>query len=140
MDADLSHPPERMKDLLGPLFAGTADLVVGSRYVQGGSTAGWPMWRRIVSRTGAALAYPLTGLHDSMCGFFAIRRSRLLELAPETSGFKIVFETVVRANGTLRVCEIPIAFRERVRGKSKRSSGTAVPVFFHRFQAMFQHL
>ena len=140
MDADLSHPPERMKDLLAPLFAGTADLVVGSRYVQGGSTPGWPMWRRIVSRTGAALAYPLTGLHDSMCGFFAIRRSRLLELAPQTSGFKIVFETVVRAGGTLRICEIPITFRERVRGKSKMSFGVAVRFLFRWLDATFRHL
>jgi dolichol-phosphate mannosyltransferase len=139
MDADLSHPPDRIKDLLAPLFAGTADLVVGSRYIKGGSTQGWPMWRRIVSRAGAALAYPLTGLHDSMCGFFAIGRSRLLELAPETSGFKIVFETVVRANGTLRVREIPIAFRERVRGKSKMSLGIALRFFLHWLQAMFQH-
>src|SRR5206468_12010421 len=65
IDADLSHPPERINDLLAPLFAGTADLVVGSRYIKGGSTEGWPMWRRIVSQAGAALAYPLTGLHDS---------------------------------------------------------------------------
>ena len=102
MDADLSHPPDRIKDLVAPLFAGTADLVVGSRYVRGGSTPGWPAWRRAVSRAGA-LAHPLTGLHDSMCGFFAIGRSRLLELAPQTSGFKIVFETLLRARGTLRV-------------------------------------
>jgi len=140
MDADLSHPSDRIKDLLAPLFANTADLVVGSRYIKGGSTQGWPMWRRIVSRAGAALAYPLTGPHDSMCGFFAIRRCRLLELAPETSGFKIVFETIVRANGTLRVREIPIAFRERMRGKSKMSLGIALRFFFHWLQAMFQHL
>ncbi len=140
MDADLSHPPERVKDLLAPLFAGTADLVVGSRYVKGGSTQGWPTWRRMVSRAGAALAYPLTGLHDSMCGFFAISRSRLLELAPQTSGFKIVFETIVRADGTLRVHEIPIAFRARVRGKSKMSLGVALRFFFHWLRAMFQHL
>jgi hypothetical protein len=75
-----------------------------------------------------------------MCGFFAIGRSRLLELAPETSGFKIVFETVVRANGTLRVREIPIAFRERMRGKSKMSLGIALRFFFHWSQAMFRHL
>ena len=129
MDADLSHPPDRINDLLAPLFADAADLVVGSRYVKGGSTPGWPIWRRIVSRTGAALAYPLTGLHDSMCGFFAIGRSRLLDLAPQTSGFKIVFETIVRAHGTLRVREIPIAFRERVRGKSKMSFGVALRFF-----------
>ena len=140
MDADLSHPPERIKDLLAPLFAGTADLVVGSRYIKGGSTQGWPMWRRIISRAGAALAYPITGLHDSMCGFFAIGRSRLMDLAPQTSGFKIVFETLVRADGTLRVREIPIAFRERVRGKSKMSFGVALRFFFRWLRAMFQHL
>src|SRR2546426_10527037 len=140
MDADLSHPPERIKDLLAPLFAGTADLVVGSRYIKGGSTQGWPMWRRIVSRAGAALAYPLTGLHDSMCGFFAIGRSRLLELAPETSGFKIVFETIVRADGTLRVQEIPIAFRDRARGKSKMSFSVALRFFFRWLRAMFQYV
>ncbi len=140
MDADLSHPPDRINDLLAPLFTDAADLVVGSRYVRGGSTPGWPVWRRIVSRTGAALAYPLTGLHDSMCGFFAISRSRLLDLAPQTSGFKIVFETMVRAHGTLRVIEIPIAFRERARGKSKMSFSVALRFFFRWLLAMFQHL
>jgi len=140
MDADLSHPPDRIEDLLAPLLTGTADLVVGSRYIDGGSTPGWPIWRRIVSRAGAALAYPLTGLHDSMCGFFAIGRGRLLELAPQTSGFKIVFETMVRARGTLRVREIPIVFRERVRGKSKMSFNIALRFFFRWMRAMFQHL
>jgi dolichol-phosphate mannosyltransferase len=140
MDADLSHPVDRIKDLVAPLYAGTADLVVGSRYVRGGSTRGWPIWRRVVSRTGAALAYPLTGLHDSMCGFFAISRSRLLELAPQTSGFKIVFETIVRARGTLRVREIPIVFRERLHGKSKMSFGVALRFFFRWLRAMIGHL
>src|SRR4029453_11226088 len=140
IDADLSHPPDRIKDLVAPLLAGTADLVVGSRYVKGGSTPGWPAWRRVVSRTGAALAYPLPGLHDSMCGFFAIGRSTLLELAPQTSGFKIVFETMVRARGTLRVREIPIVFRERVHGKSKMSLGVALRFFFRWMHAMVEHL
>src|SRR5882724_4952057 len=139
MDADLSHPPDRINDLLAPLFTDAADLVVGSRYVRGGSTPGWPIWRRIVSRTGAALAYPLTGLYDSMCGFFAISRSRLLDLAPQTSGFKIVFETMVRAGGTLRVREIPIAFRDRVRGKSKMSFGVALQFFLRWSRAMLRH-
>src|SRR5256886_1375409 len=140
MDADLSHPPERIKDLVAPLVAGTADMVVGSRYVKGGSTPGWPVWRRIMSRAGAALAYPLTGLHDSMSGFFAIGRSRLLELAPHTSGFKIVFETIVRGGGTLRVSEIPIAFRDRARGKSKMSFSVALRFFFRWLLAMFQYV
>jgi dolichol-phosphate mannosyltransferase len=138
MDADLSHPPERIKDLLAPLFDGTADLVIGSRYIKGGSTPGWPMWRRILSRAGAALAYPLTGVHDSMCGFFAISRSRLLELAPQTSGFKIVFEAIVRAGGTLRIREMPITFRDRAHGKSKMSFNIAVRFFFRWVLAMFK--
>ncbi len=140
MDADLSHPPDRIKDLVAPLFAGTADLVVGSRYVKGGSTPGWPAWRRAVSRAGATLAHPLTGLHDSMCGFFAIGRYQLLELAPQTSGFKIVFETMLRARGTLRVLEIPIVFRERARGKSKMSFGVALRFFLRWLHAMIEHL
>jgi dolichol-phosphate mannosyltransferase len=140
MDADLSHPAERIKDLLAPLFVGTADIVIGSRYVPGGSTPGWPLWRRSVSRIAAALAYPLTGVHDSMGGFFAIPRSRLLALAPPTSGFKIVFETIVRGNGALRVCEIPIAFRDRVWGKSKMSLGVALRFSLRWLNAMLIHL
>jgi dolichol-phosphate mannosyltransferase len=93
-----------------------------------------------MSRTGAALAYPLTGLHDSMCGFFAIGRSRLLELAPHASGFKIVFETIVRGGGTLRVREIPIAFRDRARGKSKMSFSVALRFFFRWLCAMLQYV
>jgi dolichol-phosphate mannosyltransferase len=139
MDADLSHPPERIKDLLAPLFAGTADMVIGSRYVAGGSTPGWPLWRLLLSRTGAALAYPLTGVHDSMCGFFAIPRSRLLELAPPASGFKIAFETIVHGGRGLRVREIPIAFRDRTRGQSKMSFGIALRFLFRWLLAVFRH-
>jgi dolichol-phosphate mannosyltransferase len=140
MDADLSHPPEQIKNLLAPLFAGEADMVVGSRYVEGGSTPGWPLLRRIVSRAGAALAYPLTGVHDSMGGFFAIARSRLLELAPQTSGFKIVFEAIVRGDGRLRVREIPISFRARLHGKSKMSFGVAVRFFIDWLRVMSRHV
>ena len=126
MDADLSHPPERFPDLLEPIFGNTADLVVGSRYVSGGSTPGWPLWRRTMSRTGAVLAYPLTGVCDSLSGFFAIERQRLIDLSPPTVGFKLVFETIARGRPGLRVNEIPIAFRDRARGRSKMSFPIAV--------------
>jgi dolichol-phosphate mannosyltransferase len=136
MDADLSHPPERINDLLAPLRAGTADLIIGSRYVPGGSTPGWPVWRRVLSRAGSALAYPLTGVHDSMCGFFSIARSRLLDLAAPAAGFKIAFEIIVRGRPTLRVVEIPIVFRDRTRGRSKMSIGVALR-FFWRWSLAF---
>lgn len=126
MDADLSHPPGEVRNLVGPLLNGDADMVMGSRYVQGGSTPGWPIYRRIMSRVAAAMAYPLTGVHDSMGGFFAIRRSQLLELGPSATGFKIAFETIVHGGRGLRVREIPIAFRDRARGTSKMSLGVAL--------------
>lgn len=139
MDADLSHPPGRINDLLAPLKDNSADMVIGSRYVRGGSTPAWPLWRRVLSRTGSALAYPLTGVHDSMSGFFAIHRARLLEIAPPTTGFKIAFETVVRGGSTLRVREIPIAFPDRIRGKSKMSLGVALQFLYRWAVSVIQH-
>lgn len=139
MDADLSHPPERIRDLLEPLIKNTADMAIGSRYVPGGSTPGWPLWRRTMSRTASAFAYPLTGVHDAMCGFFAIERLRLLSIAPPTSGFKIVFEAIVRGGRGLRVREVPIAFRDRARGESKMSFGVALKFFVRWFLAILRH-
>jgi hypothetical protein len=75
-----------------------------------------------------------------MGGFFAIARSRLLELAPQTSGFKIVFDAIMRGGGRLRVREIPIAFRARLRGKSKMSFGVVVRFFIHWLHAMSRHV
>lgn len=126
MDADLSHPPERIEDLLDPLFEGRADMVIGSRYVEGASTPGWPVWRKILSRVAAGLAYPLTGVHDSMCGFFAMPRNLLLELAPSATGFKIAFEAIAQGGRNLRVLEVPIVFRDRARGVSKMTFGVAL--------------
>lgn len=126
MDADLSHPPEKIAELLRPLSEGKADMVIGSRYVEGGSTPDWPVWRKILSRVAAGMAYPLTGVHDSMCGFFAMPRNLLLELAPAATGFKIAFEAIVHGGKNLRVQEVPIVFRDRTRGISKMSFGVAL--------------
>jgi dolichol-phosphate mannosyltransferase len=139
MDADLSHPPEKISELVRPLNRDAADMVIGSRYVQGGSTPGWPFWRKIMSRVAAAAAFPITRVHDSMCGFFAIRRGLLLELAPAATGFKIAFETIVGGGGKLRVLEVPIVFRDRARGTSKMSFGIAL-VFFFRWLAALSHI
>jgi dolichol-phosphate mannosyltransferase len=136
MDADLSHPPEKISELLRPLIAGKADMIIGSRYVEGGSTPGWPVWRRILSRVAAGLAYPLTGVHDSMCGFFAMPRTLLLELAPSANGFKIAFEAIVHGGKNLRVLEIPIVFHDRACGISKMNLGVALRFAFRWLAAM----
>ena len=65
-----------------------------------------------------------------MCGFSAVSRCRLLELAAPAIGFKIAFEVIVRGRPTLRVVEIPIAFRDRIRGQSKMSFGIALQFFW----------
>jgi dolichol-phosphate mannosyltransferase len=119
MDADLSHPPEKIGELLRPLLEGKADMVIGSRYIKGGSTPGWPIWRRVLSRLAAGFAYPITGVHDSMSGFFAMPRKLMLELTPAATGFKIAFEALARGGRNLRVVEIPIVFYDRARGISK---------------------
>jgi dolichol-phosphate mannosyltransferase len=140
MDADLSHPPEKIAELLRPLMEHRADVVIGSRYVKGGTTPGWPLWRKAMSRCAAALAYPLTGVHDSMCGFFAMPRELLLELTPTAAGFKIAFEVLVQGGRNLRVVEVPIAFRDRARGVSKMSFGVALLFAFRWLAAMTKRL
>ena len=140
MDADLSHPSENVGDLLRPLLEGKADIVIGSRYVPGASTPGSPAWRKILSRVAAGLAYPITGVHDSMSGFFAMPRRLLLELAPAATGFKIAFEALAQGGKNLRVVEIPIAFRDRTRGISKMSFGVALVFAFRWLGAMVRQL
>jgi dolichol-phosphate mannosyltransferase len=136
MDADLSHPPEKIAELLRPVIEGRADMVIGSRYIKGGSTPGWPIWRKILSRVAAGLAYLLTGMHDSMSGFFAMPRKLLLELTPAATGFKIAFEALAQGGKNLRVLEIPIVFRDRARGVSKMSFGVALLFAFRWLAAM----
>ena len=120
MDADLSHPPERIPDLLGALDTG-AELALGSRYVPGASVdRGWSRGRRLSSRLATTLAQPLVTCADPLSGFFAADRRRLP--APERlrpGGYKIALELMVR--GRLRVTEVPIVFNDRRIGSSKMS-------------------
>ena len=118
MDADLSHPPERIPGLLAALGA-DADIVLGSRYVQGGRVdEAWSWKRRLNSRAATWLAWPLAACRDPMAGFFAVDRRALPDLdGLRPIGYKIGLELIVR--GGLRVREVPILFRDRTRGASK---------------------
>ena len=119
MDADLSHPPDKIGELARPVLDGTHDMVIGSRYVPGGDTPGWPFLRRLASRCGALAAWPLADVRDPMSGFFAVKRDCLLELGGEAKGFKIGLEILTRGGEGLRVMEVPIVFHDRIRGESK---------------------
>lgn len=119
MDADLSHPPEKIPDMVLALASGQ-QFVIGSRYVPGGSTDDeWGFFRWLNSRVATVLAYPLTKAHDPMAGFFALRRSEL-ERARYFNpvGYKIGLELIVKCE-LENVGEVPISFTDRRFGQSK---------------------
>src|SRR5919197_135045 len=117
MDADLSHPPEVVPDLVRALDDG-ADLAVGSRYVRGGKTMDWPLRRRIVSRVACYMGNALVPVRDATSGFFAIRRSAIDGVRLNAIGFKIGFEVIARSRAK-KIVEVPYTFRDRELGKSK---------------------
>jgi dolichol-phosphate mannosyltransferase len=121
MDADLSHPPEKIPEMIDALHAG-AEIVVGSRFCEGGSTDdSWGFLRWLNSRAAMLLALPLTSLRDPMSGFFALRRSTFAaarDLNP--IGYKIGLELIVKCRCP-KVVEIPIHFSNRHHGSSKLS-------------------
>ena len=118
MDADLSHPPACVVDLLAVLDEGW-DMAVASRYVDGGRVErGWSGWRFAASCLATWLVRPLTDCRDPMSGFFAVDRHRLGALERfRPVGYKIGLELMVR--GGLRVAEVPFRFRTRRAGVSK---------------------
>ncbi len=129
MDADGSHQPEQLHLLLDALT--DADLVIGSRWVPGGSVVNWPRSRELLSRGGNLYVRVLLGLplRDATAGYRLFRRSALEQIdldSVESAGY--VFQTdlahrVLRAG--LRVREVPIEFVERERGDSKMSRAVA---------------
>ncbi len=100
MDADLSHPPEAIPQLVAALIDGDLDVVVGSRYVDGGATEkGWGVFRWLNSRLATLIALPLTSVRDPMAGFFATRRQTFLEIAElDPIGYKILLEILVKSH------------------------------------------
>lgn len=119
MDADLSHPPEVIPKLLQPLLSGTHDMVIGSRYVAGGSLPDWPFSRKLASKMATLPALFFCNVKDPLAGFFAVERRRLTELAGSVPGFKIGLAILAEYGKNIRVTEVPIEFRDRDYGESK---------------------
>jgi dolichol-phosphate mannosyltransferase len=126
MDADLQHEPEALPDLIAPLGQGHG-LVIGSRYVKGGSIPDWSWHRRLLSRWGNVYASILLGLGvtDSTAGFRAYSASVLESIdldriRAEGYGFQIEMTYQAKRAGA-SVVEVPIRFFERVDGESKMS-------------------
>lgn len=130
MDADLQHDETQLPKMLGLLQRGEAELVVGSRYIDGGNADSFNRQRRGASEFATTLAKKLLRVEvaDPMSGFFMIRRDRFEQLAPKLSvqGFKILLDIVATGQGKLRVVEIPYAFGSRLHGESKLDSMVAL--------------
>ena len=123
MDADLQHPPESVPALVQPILDGSADLVVGSRYLPGGdgSGLGGP-WRRFLSRASGELVrlvFPETrGATDPGGNFFALHRSVIDGVDLRPRGFKLLVDIFVRGHAT-HLVEVPFTFVGRNEGQSK---------------------
>jgi dolichol-phosphate mannosyltransferase len=130
MDADLQHDETQLPKMLALLQSGTAELVVGSRYVEGGSADSFNKQRASASAFATEVAKRALGVKiaDPMSGFFMIRRDRFEQLAPElsTQGFKILLDVVATARGKLSAIEIPYTFGSRLHGESKLDSMVAL--------------
>jgi dolichol-phosphate mannosyltransferase len=125
MDADGSHDPAELPALLAALA--NADMVVGSRWVDGGTVRNWPRSRAALSRGGNAYARIMLGLsvHDATGGYRAYRAATLREIGlhdVRSQGYCFQIELTLRAvRAGLTVTEVPITFTERTRGTSKMS-------------------
>ena len=128
MDADFSHDPGDVPRLLAPLM-GNADLVLGTRYMRGGGTVGWPWYRKLISRGGTLFARTVLLLpyRDLTGGFKAWRRElldaiRLRETSGSGYGFQVETTWWAHRRGAT-IVQVPITFRERTQGTSKMTGG-----------------
>jgi dolichol-phosphate mannosyltransferase len=124
IDGDLQHDETLLPKMLKRLEANEADLVVASRYVEGGGeTGGFTKTRAAGSRFANWLGVKILRAHvtDPVSGFFMVRRSVVEEAAPRlsTDGFKILFDIIATTHQPLRIFELPYQFRERAEGASK---------------------
>src|ERR1700710_1190435 len=130
IDADLQHDEAQLPKMLALLQAGQVDLVVGSRYIEGGSADSFDKGRAGASALATEVAKRVlrVKIADPMSGFFMIRRDRFEQLAPQlsTQGFKILLDVVATARGELRIQEIPYSFGSRLHGESKLDSMVAL--------------
>ena len=126
MDADGSHPPERLPPMLAAAQAG-AGLVIGSRWVRGGAVRNWPLHRQVLSRGANVYARLALGLnvHDATAGYRVFRRETLEEIdldSVSSHGYCFQIDLTARADAAgIGVEEVPITFVEREQGESKMS-------------------
>jgi len=120
IDADLSHDPAALPQLVKAIAEDGCELAVGSRYIPGGDIKDWPLSRLLISKTAVLMAKPLTPIQDITSGFFLMRRSVIDGVRLNPIGFKIGLEVFVKGRYR-KYREVPYTFVNRAAGKSKLS-------------------
>jgi dolichol-phosphate mannosyltransferase len=144
MDADLSHDPKYLPDMI-KVAAGGADLVIGSRYLNGISVVNWPLRRIILSQFANFYIRTVTGLHlrDITTGYRCWRRQSLARLPLDrivSDGYAFLLDvTFMAAAAGLAIEESPIIFVERRQGASKLSKGVLVESLFTPWKLIMRH-
>lgn len=125
MDADLQHD-ERILPRMLALAEADAEVVVATRYAEGGSTGDWDASRKLMSRLATRVSHWVLrqAVSDPMSGFFMLRRSLLDDCVPQLSGlgFKILLDLLASAERPVKLTEVPYTFRDRLHGESKLDS------------------
>ncbi len=146
MDADLSHDPTVLPNLIAPISDGSTDLVIGSRYAPGGGVVDWGIGRRVISRGGSIFARTVLrlGPRDLTGGFKAWRAATLAAVPFEgvhAGGYVFQIEMTFRASRAgARIREVPITFHDRRVGQSKMSRRIVVEALVVVVQLRFEEL
>lgn len=140
MDADLSHPPEKIPEMLALLTQPNVEIVIGSRYIAGGSSdEKWPWFRKALSRLAALIARVLIAVpvKDPLSGFVALKRDTLHTAEKlEPIGWKIGLEIMVKGK-CKHIREVPIHFAQRTQGESKLSFKVIMNYLHHVHRLMW---
>ena len=129
MDADMSHPPEQIPELLEPILSNKSDFVIGSRYVDGARIENWSFGRKVSSRIAVLAVRGLTSVRDPMSGFFFFREGVIEGIELSSKGFKIGLQIIVKGKYK-NTTEVPINFRDRKHGQSKLGFRVVLYDFF----------
>lgn len=122
MDADLSHPPEKVPELASKLEG--SSIAIGSRNMKGGGVQTWPFHRKVISKGAELLAFLILGVKssDPMSGFFAIRKSVFKRTRFRAKGYKLLLN-ILADNRSAKISEVPYFFKDRHAGKTKLGGG-----------------
>lgn len=143
IDADLQHDERLLPQMLEAMKRGGEDIVIASRYMDGGSTGDLEAARVRISRAASMLGKVLAGgLSDPMSGFFMVRRAYLQEVVRRLygRGFKILLDLIAASRGKVRIREMPYTMRGRLHGESKLSARVIAEFFMLILYHMFGRL